>query len=294
MLVMRSLLFVPANRADLVQQAAQTAADVIVLDLEGSVPGSEKGTARRVLRDAIASLKAAGKAVHVRLNHLDTGLTREDLVSAASPGLDGVALPKADGPRDIRQLDVLIREQELHSGVRPGTIVLIPHIESARGLLRAQEIIEASTRTVALAFGPYDYAADLGLARTPEGRELEYARGVIVTCCAAYGLQALDGTYANFEDAAGLRAEARQVRSLGFRGKYVIHADQVAPVNEAFTPSSQEVENARRVVVNHEAGVAAGHAPDAVSRGVAEPQVARRARELIAYADEIAQRSPGV
>jgi citrate lyase subunit beta/citryl-CoA lyase len=242
------------------------------------------------LREAVAALKAAGKSVHVRVNHLDSGMTRDDLSAAVGPGLDGIAFPKTSGPRDIRQLDVLIREQELHGDVRPGTIALIPHIESAQGLLRAQEIIEASTRTVALALGPYEYAADLGVRRTSAGAELQYARGVIVTCCAAYGLQALDGPYANFEDAAGLRAEAQHVRSLGYRGKYVIHADQVGSVNEAFTPSSEEVETARRVVVNHEEGVVAGRAPDAVSRGISESSATKRARELIDYADEIASR----
>lgn len=290
MLVMRSLLFVPANRANMIERAHQTLADVIVLDLEDSVPAAEKDAARQGLRDAIASLKAAGKSVHVRVNHLDTGLTRDDLAAAMGPGLDGLAFPKTSAARDIRQLDILIREQELHNDVRPGTVALVPHIESARGLLHTQEIIEASTRIAGLSLGPYDYAADLGVTRTPEGGELEYARGVIVTCAAAYALQALDGPYANFEDAAGLKTEAQHVRSLGYRGKYVIHPDQVATVNEAFTPLPEEVENARRVVAALEEAVAAGHGAVGVAGSMVDPPVAQRARDLIAYADEIAAR----
>jgi citrate lyase subunit beta/citryl-CoA lyase len=290
MLVMRSLLFVPANRANMVERAHQAPADVIVLDLEDSVPAAEKEAARRGLREAIVSLKAAGKSVHVRVNHIDTGMTRDDLAAAMGPDLDGLAFPKTSSPRDIRQLDVLIREQELHAGVRAGTVALIPHIESARGLLGVEEIIEASTRIVGLALGPYDFAADLGVTRTPAGRELEYARGVIVTACAAYGLQALDGPYANFEDAAGLRAEAQLVRSLGYRGKYVIHPDQVGPVNEAFTPSAEELDNARRVVAAFEEAVAAGHGTVGLNGRMVDGPIAKRAREIIAYADEIAGR----
>ena len=291
MLVMRSLLFVPTNRANMVERAHQTPADVIVLDMEDSVPEAEKGATRQGLRDAIVSLQAAGKSVHVRVNHLDTNLTRDDLAAAVGPGLDGLVFPKTGGPRDVRQLDVLIREQELHNGVKPGTTALIPHIESARGLLRVKEIVEASTRTAGLSIGPYDYAADLGVTRTPEGRELEHARGVIVTCCAAYGLQALDGPYANYEDLAGLRAEAQHVRSLGFKGKYVIHPDQVVPVNEAFTPLTEEVEQARRVVAAFEEAVAAGHGTVGVAGRMVDAPVAKRARELIGYAEAIAART---
>jgi citrate lyase subunit beta/citryl-CoA lyase len=227
---MRSLLLLPVNRAGLVEQARQSAADVIVLDLATLAP-NDREAARRGLRETITALKGAGKGVHVRVNHADSGHARDDLAAAVGPGLDGLAAPMTLAPRDIRQMDVLIREQETHNGVRPGEIVLIPCIESPRGLLRCAEIIEASTRIAGLALGTDAFAAALGVSRTAEGRELDYARQVIVNVCAAYGLQALDGTTRSGGDTA---TEARAARVLGFKGKYISDASQAGAVNEAF------------------------------------------------------------
>ncbi|HEX5369358.1 MAG TPA: CoA ester lyase, partial [Dehalococcoidia bacterium] len=199
----RSLLFVPSNRENMVQRAHQTPADVIVLDLEDAVAPDMKSSARQGLRASIESLNAAGKTVHVRINHLDTGLTRDDLIAAIGPGLDAILYPKVEAPADIRDLDVLIREQELHKdGVKPGQTALIPMIESARAVLRCEEIALASSRTAGLALGGEDYAADLGVARTPSGRELDHIRHVIVNVCVAYKLKPLDGIYATLHDEA--------------------------------------------------------------------------------------------
>src|SRR5687767_2843714 len=129
MLIARTLLFVPANRERMLDRAVEAAADVIVLDLEDSVPAAEKGAARSTLRAAIERLAAAGKRVQVRINHLDTGHTREDLAAAVGPGLESIAFPKAESAAQIRELDVIIRELELKGGVRPGTSLLFPMIE---------------------------------------------------------------------------------------------------------------------------------------------------------------------
>jgi citrate lyase beta subunit len=119
------------------------------------------------LRDAVL-LKAAGKMVHVRVNGLDTGLTRDDLAAAIGPGLDGLVFPKAEGARDIRQLDVMIREQEMRNNVTPGTVQLFPHVESARGVLRCEEVAQASSRIAGMSLGGEDYVASLGVPRTGE------------------------------------------------------------------------------------------------------------------------------
>ncbi len=291
MLLMRTLLFVPANRENMVEKAHGLDADVIVLDLEDSVPPGEKDAARGRLRDAIASLKAAGKTVHVRLNHLDTGLTRDDLAAAIGPGLDGLAFPKTEGAFQVRELDVLIREQEVRKSLHPGDIVLIPHIETARGLLRCEDIALASTRIAGLGFGAEDYTSDLGVVRTRDGNELDYARRVIVHTAIAYGLQPLDGIFPDFKDPEGVAAEARYVRSIGMKGKYLIHPDQIAPVNEAFQPSADEVEAARKVVAAFDEAVERGHASVQVEGRMVDTPVAKRARDLIAYVEAISARA---
>src|SRR5215471_7428283 len=229
LMLARSILFVPANRDNMVARAAQTPADVITLDLEDSVPASEKEATRAKLRDAIASLKAAGKTVHVRVNSLETGLTKDDLAAAITPGLDGLSFPKAEAASDIREVDVLIRQQEMYNGVRPGTVLLFPQIESAKAVLRCEEIARASTRIAGLSMGGEDYTADLGVPRTVEGRELEYARRVLVHVCIAYKLLPLDGIWPVLGDIVGLTAESRYARSIGFKGKYLIHPEQAEP-----------------------------------------------------------------
>ena len=284
---MRTLLFVPAHRQSMVEKAHQVPADVICLDLEDAVPPSEKQKARDSVRASIESLKAAGKSVHVRVNHLDTGLTKADLAAAVGPGLDGLLFPKARGAVQIRELDVLIREQELHNGVRPGTIILIPMIESARAVLRCEEIVLASTRIAALALGGEDYAAGLGVARTPAANELEYGRRVVIHCAAAYGLQALDGIYATLHDEAGLLADARYARSIGMKGKYVIHPEQVAPVNQVFSPTPQELEAARKIVSAYDEALGRGIGVIDVDGQMVDVPVANRARDLLAYAQAI-------
>ena len=290
MLLMRTLLFVPANRENMVERAHGAAADVIVLDMEDSVPPAEKEAARQIVRKAVPSLKAAGKTVHVRVNHLETGLTRDDVLAAVCPDLAGLAFPKAEGAQHIRDLDVIIREAETKSGVRPGTVALIPSIESARGVLRCEEIALASTRLAGISLGAYDYTADLGVARSNDGRELDYARRVIVHCCAAYGLQALDTPYGDFRDEPGLIAETEYVKSIGFKGKYVIHPAQIEAVNRIFRPRDEEVENARKIVAAFDEAVERGHASVQVEGRMVDIPVAKQAKDLIAYAEEIAQK----
>ncbi len=289
MQLMRTILFVPANRENMVERAHQAAADIICLDMEDSVPPAEKANAREIVRRAVPSLSAAGRTVQVRVNHLDTGLTAEDIAAAVCPELHSLAFPKAEGGQHIRDLDVLIREQELKKGVKPGTIGLIPSIESALGVLRCEEIARASTRLTGISLGAYDYTADLGVARRPDGRELEYARRVIVHVCAACGLEPLDTPYGDFRDEPGLIAEAEYVRSIGFRGKYLIHPAQIDPVNRVFRPAEEEVEHARRVVAAFDEAVAQGHASAQVDGRMVDTPVAKRARDLITYAEQIAR-----
>lgn len=284
----RTLLFVPANRENMVRKAHDVAADVIVLDLEDAVTPEEKPAARAAVRAAIESLSTAGKTVHVRINHLETGPTREDLAAAIGPGLTALLFPKAQSAADIRDLDVLIREQEYHKeGVRPGDTALIPMIETARAVLRCEDIATASSRIAGLALGGEDYCADIGVPRTNEGRELEHIRRIMVHVCAAYRLRALDGIYAPLGDIDGLRADAAYSRSIGFKGKYVVHPEQIEPVNQVFSPTAEEIEAARRLVVAFEEAVRQGHGTVRIEGQMVDVPVANRARDLLAYAAAI-------
>jgi len=284
-------MFVPSNRANMVQRAHETPADVIVLDLEDAVPPDQKAAARQAIRPSIESLHSAGKTVHVRINNLDTRLTRDDLAAVIGPGVTALLYPKAQSGQEIRDLDVLIREQEYHKdGVTPGDTALIPMIETARAVLRCEDIAKASSRIVGLALGGEDYCADIGVPRTKEGRELESIRRVMIQVCAAYRLRALDGIYAVLGDEAGLRADAAYARSIGMKGKYVVHPEQVMPVNDVFSPTPEELEAARQLIAEFDTAIAAGHGTVRIAGQMVDVPIANRARELIAYAEAIVAR----
>jgi citrate lyase subunit beta/citryl-CoA lyase len=284
-------MFVPANRANMVQRAHQTPADVIVLDLEDAVPPNDKTAAREAIRPHIESLHAAGKSIHVRVNNLETRLTRDDLAAVIGPGVQALLYPKAESGQEIRDLDVLIREQEYHrEGMTPGDTALIPMIETARAVLRCEDIARASSRIAGLALGGEDYCADIGVPRTKDGRELEHIRRVMIHVCAAYRLRALDGIYATLGDEQGLREDAAYARSIGMKGKYVVHPEQVEPVNDVFSPSPEEIEAARNLIAEFEAAVAAGHGTVRIAGQMVDVPIANRARELLAYAEAIGAR----
>ncbi len=289
MILHRSLLFVPGARPEMVEKAARLAADVLCLDLEESVLPEEKATAREVVGAAIPKLAEVGRTVHVRVNSIESGLTREDLVTSVQAGLGGVLLAKTQSPQDVRDVDVLLREQELAHEIRPGTVALIAAIESARALLRCEEISRASTRLVALMLGGEDFTFDMGVRRTRDGRELDYARSVVATGARAAGLIALDTPWADIRDVEGLTADAERARGLGFSGKYIIHPSQIEAVHQVFTPADEEVAAARQVLSAWEEAQSRGLGAVQLDGRMVDRPVADRARLLIEQAAAIAK-----
>lgn len=288
-LLIRTLLFVPAHREPMLPKALAAGADAVVFDLEDAVPADEKAHARDAAARALAA-PSPGTMLFVRLNPVRSGLMRDDLLAVVRPGLAGVVLPKPESPQDVRDLDVLLREAEMANGVRPGTVSTIPLIESPRGLLRAEEIARASDRIIALSIGGEDYCAELGVERTVEGTAIASLRYRIVEVAAACGLTAIDTPYADVRDAAGLVAETRFARAVGYRGKYVLHPGQVRPVHDAFTPSDGEVAAARALLAAYDDGIAAGAGAVGVDGRMVDAPVAARARRLVARAEQIASR----
>ena len=290
MILYRSLLFVPGAREEMLAKAGGLAADVLCLDLEESVLPEEKARARELVQAAVLRLAEAGRTVHVRVNSIESGLTRDDLAAAVSAGLAGVVLAKTQSAQDVRDVDVLLREQELAHEVKAGTIDLVVAIESARALLRCEEISHASTRLFAIMLGGEDFAFDLGVPRTPEGRELEYARSVIATCARAAGLVALDTPWTAIEEIDGLVADAERAKSAGFGGKYVIHPSHVEPVHRVFSPGEAEVAQARKLLAAWEKAQAQGLGAVQLDGRMVDRPIAERARRVIEQAAAIGER----
>jgi citrate lyase subunit beta / citryl-CoA lyase len=290
--VLRTLLFVPGNRARMLERAASADADAIVIDLEDAVPAAEKRAARALVRAWVPRLAEAGQTIFVRVNAVRTGLARQDVTAAVRLGLAGVVLPKVEAAQDLRDLDVLLREAELARGIRPGDVRTIALIESAMGLLRCQEIAQASDRLLALSVGGEDYAAELGVPREARTAALAHLRYTIVEVATAYELLPIDTPFTDTRDAEGLVAEARLAHSVGFKGKYVIHPGQVAAVNDAFAPSREEVAEARRIVAAAKRGSARGRGSVSVDGRMVDVPVVERARRVLAAAEAIGARAP--
>lgn len=286
MRIFRTLLFVPGNNERMLARAASAGADAVVIDLEDAVPAGEARTARALARRAVGQLAAAGVPVFVRVHHARSAQAREDVRAAVRPGLTGIVHPKTERAQDLRSLDVLVREFELATKVRPGDIVTLPLIETPRGVLKAEEIVTASDRVAGLSFGAEDYTAALGVRRSVPA--LAYARGVIVTVAAANGVPAIDTPYPVLRDSEGLHEEAELAHAMGFRGKYVIHPDQVAPVNDIFTPDAAEVRDARRIVAAAEDAARRQRGAIMLDGRMIDAPVVERARATLALAEAIA------
>ena len=206
--LLRSLQFVPGNRRDMLEKSRGFDADVLVADLEDSVPAAEKTAARELVRELAPSLSSMGRKVMVRVNSLDTGLTADDLRAVVNTQLYGVSLGKVDSPWHIRECHRLLGIEELRQCMSLGSIKIIPWIENAAGVLNMADIVGASSRVVALAFGAEDYTNDMGLLRTEGGEEVRLPRAMVPIAARAAGIVALDTPYVRFRDADGLRREA--------------------------------------------------------------------------------------
>ena len=257
----RSSLSIPGNSIKMLGKGAASPADVVVPDLEDSVPPSEKESAREQIREALKSLDFTGKERALRVNGLSTPFAYQDLVLAVETGVEAVVIPKVESPKDIIFVDQMLTllERDMHIARRTTIQVLI---ESARGVQAVDEISKASGRLSTLIFGVGDYIADIGGASLDKIEEAEsmllYPRSRIVIAAASAGIDALDSVYPNFSDAEGLKADARRGFRMGFHGKWAIHPAQIEVINEMFTPTLEELQKAKAVVEAYEAAKAEG------------------------------------
>jgi citrate lyase beta subunit len=220
----------------------------------------------------------------VRLNAVGSGLEEQDLLTVLPAHPDGVVIPKVENQSQIKAISAGITRFETQNGLPPGQIPIIVVVESARGLLNLIEISCASSRLEAIIFGAEDFAGDLGAIRTQEGWEVFYARSAVVTHAAAYGLQAIDMVYTNFQDPEGLQNEAMAGARLGFSGKQVIHPNQVAAVQAAFTPSDASIAYAQRIMAYYAEHQDAGKGVFALDGKMIDAPIIKSAERVLSLA----------
>ncbi len=283
--ILRSPLFVPGNRADMLEKALGLAPDAYVPDMEDSVPWDEKANARRVVASFVKRLAAAGRPVIPRVNSLDTGLLEEDLTAVVGPRVFGVSVGKIGSAADILEVSSVMESLEKRTGLDAESVALVPWIETAKGIVNAYEICSASTRIVAVGFGAEDFTNNMGIPRLEDDSEVDYARRVVCVAARAAEVAALDTPYFGFRDPEGLRESVRAARRYGFSGKFAIHPAQIETINEGFSPSSDEVAHARRVLAAFEEAEREGRGATSLDGRVIDVPVVRRARSLLALAD---------
>jgi citrate lyase subunit beta/citryl-CoA lyase len=248
-LILRSLLFCPANEKRKVRRLSGAGADAVVLDLEDAVAEDQKIAARACAREALPKLSGALRTV--RVNAFETGLTAGDVAAVVCADLDAIVLPNVETAQDLHRLDRLIAKAEAANGVAPNSIGVIALVGTSAGIAHAGEIAQSRNRLIKLVFGSGDLGNDLGLPtmRGDISPALAYGRAKIVCDARAAGLAApLDGPFLNGRDQAGLEADRRISRSLGHGGRVCIHPDQVPVVNRVFGLDPDEVFFARKVV----------------------------------------------
>ncbi len=269
-------MFTPGDDPEMLRKAADSGADTIVFDLEDGVAPDRKSAARETVRETLADPDFdPDPEVCVRVTPPPT--TDEDLATVLAGGTpDAVMLPMADGPDDVETLARLLREHDR-------SVPVLALVETARGVLEAPAIAD-HPRTDALLLGAEDLAADVGAIRTGGGREVEYARGRVVTAAAAAEVDAIDAVHTDLEDREGLREATLSAVEMGYDGKMVVHPAQVSVVNDAFTPDPERVAWAERVL-------AARWQAEAEGRGVFRVDDQMVDAPLVAQAEQIAARA---
>lgn len=288
----RSSLSVPGSSEKMLAKALGLGADELVLDLEDAVVPADKAQARDALA-AFLSARPEGPGLAVRVNALDSHWFRDDvtvLVERAGAAIDSLVLPKIEAAAELEAVDELLDSLgESAAAIRTQAL-----IETAAGLVHAGEIAEGSQRLDALILGYADLAASLGRATDPGPEGWLYAQETVLVAGRAAGLQAIDGPYLAIRDEDGLRHRVGHARALGYDGKWAVHPDQVAIINDAFTPEPEELERAIAVVAALDGAEGSGALEldgemiDEASRKLAVQVVARGRAAGLAGAGEAA------
>lgn len=290
----RSNLSVPGHLKKMHGKASESQADVIMLDLEDSVPVEEKANARDQVVDSLLNLDWGTKTVTVRINALDTPFAYRDLQTIAEQAgqvIDAIVIPKVNHPGDVFFADRLLNGIEMSSNASI-SIGIEASIETAEGLYHASDIVRASQRVKSLVFGIADYSASIGARLVSisghgekeeelyPGHRWHFAISSMVMHAKAHGVLAIDAPYGNFKDAEGLRRSAVMACALGCDGKWAIHPSQIEVINEVFTPSQEEITLAAKVIEANALAKSEGRGAIAVEGRMVDQATVRLATKL--------------
>jgi citrate lyase subunit beta/citryl-CoA lyase len=244
----RSMLYMPGNNPNMLQNCPYLGADGVLLDLEDAVEETCKDDARRLVSWFLREMDFKDVLCTVRINGLNTEWCLIDLSEIIPCKPDAIRLPKCQGAEDIIKVDKIISEIEEKNGMSIGSVKIHAMLETAQGVENAKQIAESSPRITALTLGGHDLAADMDIRRTKEGKEILYARSRVVLAAKAVGIDAYDTVFTDINDKEGLLEETKLICCMGFTGKAAIHPSQVSIIHKGFLPEEEEINHALRVV----------------------------------------------
>ena len=244
----RTMMFLNAQKPGLIKDPYIYRPDSIMLDLKDAVAENQKDAARFSLYHALKTIDYRGCERVVRINGLDTPYWKEDIRCAVAGGCDAIRIPKTERPEDVRTVEGRIGAAEKEFGIPEGRTLIMAAIESARGVMKALDICEASERLFGIALSGGDYTKDLQTHITGTGIELMGARQNMIIAARAAGVQCFDTVYTNLDDMEGFRRDVETIHLMGFDGKSIINPRQITIVHEIFTPTPKDIIFAEKVV----------------------------------------------
>lgn len=285
--LMRSLMFVPAHNQKLLDSSLRRDADVLLLDIEDSVPPVDKQTARNNILEFVKRPEARGRVVFPRVNDRESGELLKDLYQLTVEGIAGFMYPKSTKEEDVYFVGKLLETIEYEKGIPVGTFKLIPLIETAGAIVNIKEICTACTRVVAVAFGCEDYVTDLGGKHDAEGKSIFFARNAIVNAARATGVLPIDTVHIKVHDLEDLERNLILSKNLGFEGMLVLNPKELPLVNQYFSPSEEEIAWAEEMVQLTEEAKAEGKGVAVKDNKFIGPPMLKMAEKILAKQKKI-------
>jgi citrate lyase subunit beta/citryl-CoA lyase len=281
-LLYRSLMFVPAHNERLMESAARTKADVLLLDLEDSVqPQKNKQVARDSIIKNIQNGVFLNRIIFPRINDRESGELLKDLQQLSIDGVNGFVYPKSETGDDIYFLDRLLETIEYEKGYAVGTFKIIPLIETAGAVLNAADICAASDRVVAIAFGCEDYVTDIEGVHDLEGESIATARAMVAMAARSKGVIPIDTVHIRVHDLEHLELNLAFAKKLGFEGMLVLNPKEIPLVHKYYSPSLAEIESAREMLVLSDEAESRGVGVAVINGKFIGPPMVKAARKLL-------------
>ncbi len=279
----RSVLYMPGSNPRALEKARTLAADGLIFDLEDAVAPDAKEQARQNILDALKAGGYGGREILVRVNGLGTPWGYADVAAAARSGAHAVLVPKVESADAVRQV-----EQIMLAHGAPADMAIWCMMETPRGILKAEEIANATPRMGGFVMGTSDLTKDMHALHTRERLPMLTSLGICLRAARAYGLAIVDGVYLDLNDDEGFEYSCRQGLELGFDGKTLIHPKTIDAANRVFAPSAQEVDWSRRIIAAHAEAEAQGKGVVLVDGKLIENLHVENAKRVVALAEQIA------